>query len=448
MADQVKARITAIYSDLFQGSDHRLDPKMLNYWVVAVSKGDKTYADFMSFVLDGTDYGNYKRSMFMDTFYELASCLPPSADAQAMYDDLSKSFEGITVTRQHIRNVLARTPEFESECARIVNKLYEAVHGEPASNDTTRTYLQKFADDNQYTLETLHRDITQQASAPSSQPNTTIAFTPASVQTEDTQKCIEFYERVMERSMNAREYLEFAPQLTTLATNEKALMQRLQDIKAELHNAQLQVQEVVYKYLALSLTTDEFIKHHMHRALSEAAYDRALVEELVDSSEYEIKMKSKLCELHKTLYDEDLVEDDVECLFERLRAQRTELVNEDLNRHLQDFKDETDDYIQRIFNVYLTVYEREPDDDELAEHIKFIRNHDKTEEALEEIKASLRHALEYHDVLKRKIKKALIAKGNSNPTPSAVYKALEYILVHKSEDDIDAKIVDYLSTKF
>jgi hypothetical protein len=122
-------------------------------------------------------------------------------------------------------------------------------------------------------------------------------------------------------------------------------------------------------------------------------------------------------------------------------------MNEDLNRLIADFKKETDEIIQKVFDIYMEVYEREPEDEELNGHVTFMRMSQDRNIAEATVKTGLRNALEYHDVLKKRIKKAHVTVHGAQTNPisqSQVFRILEKILAYKDRDDIDSLISQYV----
>ncbi len=459
MSQSVKARLADIYADLLP--NQRLDPKMLNYWSTALGKGEKSYGDFVSFVLKSPDYINHNKSIFVDVFYEYASCLPEGLEANAMFDDVMTSFDGMAISRQDMRRHIVTSPAFVASCSDMVKKLYKAARQIDPDVDTVNTYIQKFWNDPTYNVDALQKDITTpptppaqpsaapaqttspDASATTLVPTSTTSAVPAqsTLTTEDAKQCIDLYESVFERGMNAREYMQFIDALIALP-GPAARQKRIEEIKANMRDAFVKVQDTLHRYLDQDLTDLGFMRDHLSQWLADSDYTTTLVGDIVASDSYRQKMTDKIATLHKTMYDEPIPHEDATYLFNKIRVRGLELMNEDLNREIQAFKDETDTYVQHIFDLYLDVYEREPDTDELAAHLKLVRDVG-TEAASASIKRDLRNALEYHDMIKKKIRKAYANVGVT-ASPSAIYKVLELVLPFREDDSIDARIEEHV----
>jgi hypothetical protein len=458
MSQSVKSRITDIYADLLP--NQRPDPKMLNYWSTTLGKGEKSYVDFVSFVLKSPDYINHNKSIFVDVFYEYASCLPEGLEANAMFDDLMTSFDGIAISRQDMRKYIVTSPAFVTSCGDQVKKLYKAARQSDPDVDVVNTYIQKFWNDPAYNVDALQKDITTPTTpaplpTPQDPPRTDVSPTesngsptpiattqlPVILDKDDAKQCIDLYESVFGRGMNAREYMQFIDALIALPT-PAARQKRIEAIKVDMRDAFVKVQDTLHRYLAQDITDLDFMREHLSAWLADKDYTNTLVRDIVASDAYLQKMTAKIATLHETMYGEPIPQEDAAYLFNKIRVRGLELMNEDLNREIQDFKDETDTYVQHLFDLYLDVYEREPDKEELAEHLKLVRDAG-TEVASASIKKDLRNALEYHDMIKKKIRKAYATVGIT-ASPSAIYKVLELVLPFREDDSIDARIEEHV----
>lgn len=458
MSQSVKARLADIYADLLP--NQRLDPKMLNYWSTALGKGEKSYGDFVSFVLKSQDYINHNKALFVDVFYEYASCLPEGLEANAMFDDVMTSFDGMAISRQDMRRYIVTSSAFVTSCGDLVKKLYKAVRQSDPDAETVNGYIQKFWNDPAYNVDALQKDITSPptpaahllpvdtadvaGATPSPAavaPSPAAVAPPPALDKADAEQCIGLYESVFERGMNAREYMQFIDALIALP-NPSARRKRIEEIRADMREALVKVQDTLRRFLAQDITDLDFLREHLSPWLADKDYENTLVKDIVASDAYRQQMTDKIAALHESMYGERIPQEDAAYLFAKIRGRGLELMNEDLNREIQGFKDETDAYVQHIFDLYLDVYEREPDKDELAAHLKLVRDVG-VDAATASIKKDLRNALEYHDMIKKKIRKAYANVGVT-ASPSAIYKVLESVLPFRDDDSIDARIEQHV----
>jgi hypothetical protein len=465
-----KSSIESIYSSLLPGNGFKMDSKTSKYWTNAISKGDKTFDDFKEYVLRGQDYANYIRSVFVDVYYELAPCFSESetADVHEMLDGMMKVKEGQVVSRADIKHYISNTPSFRKGLAHEIVRAFSTLHGSTPAQDVVNLFEDKFLNDSfgTYSLEQLEHDIStfghtnphqkssaetgnvadaaDAADAADSHSKSVPLITPSRFHSrEDNESLIELYENVVGRNMSAREFILFVNDLAE--ANDKAGLAKTIDTKIQNHF--VFVQDIVHRYLDVDLDREAFIREHLIPAFQNEAYGASLQSDIVLSNPYQKKMTEKLMQLHDTMYGEQMLEDDCAYLFNRVRDRQLGIMNEDLNRLIADFKKETDEIIQKVFDIYMEVYEREPEDEELNGHVTFMRMSQDRNIAEATVKTGLRNALEYHDVLKKRIKKAHVTVHGAQTNPisqSQVFRILEKILAYKDRDDIDSLISQYV----
>jgi hypothetical protein len=449
--------IEDIYASLLPSSGFKMDSKTSKYWSNAILKGDKTQSDFSDFVLRSNDYVNYVRSLFVDVYYELAVCISETEDVHSMFEEMMKGKEGALVSRGDIKYFISRTPGFREGLDREVARLYKVHKGTTVSQSDNEAISAPFLDDKDgsYTFEQLEIDISEIRSAvetlssPASfDPSDIPPPSPASLSSvrnanRNDEEIVQIYETVVQRNMSAREFLLFASDLFVIQDK----VARCKKYSKEIDEHLIRVQDIVKRYLEEDLGRDAFISKHLIAAFTIDNYSQVLQDEIVMSTEYRSKMTAKIKQLHDKMYGEDMVDDDCSYLFDRVRERKIEISNEDLNIFIAEFKKETDEIVQRVFDIYMDVYEREPEEDELNGHVTFMRMTTDKMIADSTIKSELRNALEYHDVLKKRIKKVYMTNHsvNPNPPPSLVFKILDKILAFRDRDDIDAVISKYVS---
>lgn len=446
--------IEEIYASLLPSSGFKMDSKTSKYWSNAILKGDKTESDFTDFVLRSKDYVNYVRSLFVDVYYELAVCISETADVHSMFEEMMKGKDGALVSRGDIKQFISRTPGFREGLDREIARLYKVHKGTSMSQSDNEAISAPFLDDKDgsYTFEQLESDISAFGSASASfepadipAPSDSIPTSLSSVRNanRNDEEIVKIYETVVQRNMSAREFLLFASDLSKVQDK----VAQCKKYSKEIDEHFVSVQDIVKRYLEEDLGRDAFISKHVIAAFTTDNYSQILQDEIVMSTEYRTKMTAKIKQLHDKMYGEDMVEDDCTYLFDRVRERKIEISNEDLNIFIAEFKKETDEIVQRVFDIYMEVYEREPEEDELNGHVTFMRMTNDKIIADSTIKSELRNALEYHDVLKKRIKKVYMTNhsANQNPPQSLVFKILDKILAFKDRDDIDAVISKYVS---
>ncbi len=454
--------IEGIYSTLLPGNGFKLDTKTSKYWSNAISKGDKTYDDFKEYVVRGQDYANYIRSVFVDVYYELAPCFtgPESADVHEMFENMMRTREGDVVSRADIKHHISNTPSFRAGLTQEIIRVYTTVHGHAPDKTVVQQFEETFLNDatGTYSLEQLGNDISDKKQVVVSMQPAAMGAVSTGIHksdlshmhanennenNENKESIIALFENVVGRTMSAREFVLFANDLAS--ANDKVALAKTIDAGIQKHF--VSVQDIIYRFLDIDLDRDAFIREHLIAAFQDGDYGSTLQTNIVLSESYETKMTAKLKHLHDKMYGEQMIEEDCAYLFNRIRDRQLGIMNEDLNRLIAEFKKETDEIVQRVFDIYMEVYEREPEDDELNIHVTFMRMSSDKQIAEATVKQGLRNALEYHDVLKKRIKKAHATVNGGAPnsiTQSQIFRILDKILPYKNRDDIDSLIAQYV----
>ena len=150
-----------------------------------------------------------------------------------------------------------------------------------------------------------------------------------------------------------------------------------------------------------------------------------------NSPEYEKSMKESLFAKYKSLFDEELEVVDIIYLFQIIKKLKLNIVDDNINRILSNFKEITDDITTHIFRVFLGVLERQPDIHEVEQHIVYYRDNidDRTMMQLDAtLENRLMNSLEYHDILKTKIKLAYKAAKTKDILPSTLFGILNQLI--------------------
>ena len=122
---------------------------------------------------------------------------------------------------------------------------------------------------------------------------------------------------------------------------------------------------------------------------------------------------------------------DLVYIFTMIKTLKLSIVDDNINRILSSFKEITDAITSHIFRVFLNVLERQPDIHEVEEHIIFYRDNidEKTMENLDTIlEQTLMNSLEYHDILKTKIKIAYKSARTKEILPSTLFSVLNQVI--------------------
>jgi hypothetical protein len=242
--------------------------------------------------------------------------------------------------------------------------------------------------------------------------------------------------------MNVREYILYIRDLRAHKKSQ-TLSQFLEEVRERQSSYFNSAKELMHRYLEKYLDEDSFIGHCLPRLHADPKYLETLKREVVESTEYADNMTTKLQTIYESLYGERMDDADVGCLFARIKSQGTELVDESLNEKVASFKVETDEMLQRIFDIFFKVLDREPDSNEQTRYIEFIRENNSLSmtDVQDRIVHDLKDSLEFHDILKRNITTAYAKFSRDALFPSKVYAILQTVLPFKHAPNID-EIID------
>jgi hypothetical protein len=478
---EIREETLTVFKDTMLNKIDNMDTKMLNYWVNSISSQNKNMNDFKQFLLKSQDYNNIVRNTFFDIFYDKLS----DKNYQELFNEFQSKYNGVQVHESDIIQFISNSKTFIDKYTHIIIDMYELINSQQPSDDEIQLYLYKFQSKPQYNIDDLKDDITNNTDGTTLdddglqdgdfteeeqkeiislwkdktlflefyrniKKDTEIIKSDKSVDTEvsynntvlDIVKC---FETVYNRNMNVREYLLYIKELSGLKAG--VLLSKIEDFKKHHLDVFIEVRDIVSRYLNETLGEDEFISKYLCDIDNEGFLDE-LKYNIINSEEYETKMSERLSVLYKNLYDECLIDADIKYVFEKVKKDNCDILNEDLNNYLVEFKNETDQITERILKIYLDTYEREPDIYEIAKYLELYRKNSKDElytleEIDEQVEKELQDSLEYHDVIKSKIKKIYTSIKNTNILPSIIYTILEKV-IHPNNGvgmkDIDSHI--------
>lgn len=453
--EEVRNQIIEIFDDVMMHKGFKMEPKALKFWVNAVERGDKTTDDFRKFLLRNQDYVNLVKTTFVDIFYEVLS----DQDYQPLYDAFVDANNEKQVDREMIYSFITASDVYFEKYSKIIINIYQALNGSTPTSDELDMFVDKFRSIKDYNIDMLKDDIERSLT---NKHDVSPAADEASIQgpvpvpsdinlhaqeylgngvegnLSDIETFVNAFEDVYGRNMNVREYLLYRQQLAK-ATDVSSTIQGLRTQHMEMFT---KVRDVVYNYLGYQIDENYFIKNYL-KDINTDNFLEELKVSIIASEEYEDKMKDRLHVLYKQLYDEDLKDMDQKYIFKKIKVEGFELMNEELNTFIVDFKNETDHIVERIFRIFIDVYDREPDVNEIEHFVAVYRDNlgvQQYEDIDVVIDKDLRSSLEYHDVIKRKIKDAYSKLKNAQILPSVIYSVLQKVIQVENKKDIDKYI--------
>jgi hypothetical protein len=153
-------------------------------------------------------------------------------------------------------------------------------------------------------------------------------------------------------------------------------------------------------------------------------FDR-IVDDIVTSPEYKSGMVKVLSDRYNAMFDLTMTDMDIEYIFEIVKNQKLDIVNENIATILTNLKNETDTIVSAIFKVFASVLDRPPDMNEIEQYVVYYRNGGVDIE-LEKI---LMRTLEFHDSIKKRIRGEYLAAKGKDILPSILFDILNRIIV-------------------
>ena len=474
--EDTKSQILSLFHEVMLNTMDTMDNKTLSFWVGSITKGTKSLDDLEAFLLKSQDYHNAVKNTFIDVFYD-------KIGGNNEYQDLFKAFlqentSHVRTSKSDIHDYIIQSKMFIDKYATIVGSVYEAVTNGSPEPETTVRYIRKFQELAEYSIDDLKKDIMSDLILGPDDQETTCnhakngtsndddsvfdglteqqitdikdlwndkvefvrfftrgtadgsvadkeasAVASASATQDFPEDIITAFESIYARSMNAWEYVLYAAQQPT------DIVSFLNARKQSHDTAYDRVKELRQVYLDDTIDEADFIRDYLHD-IHKPDFLECLKHDILSSDAYKHKMSGRISSLYKTMYDEELLEEDSENIFASVKGKAYELFNEELNGVLVDYKNETDQLTERLYRIFITTYEREPDIHELTTFLRLYRKHPDID--IQEVDAMVEKelvaSLEYHDVLKQKIKQSYTDKKHANILPSITFKVLKMVL--------------------
>jgi hypothetical protein len=154
-----------------------------------------------------------------------------------------------------------------------------------------------------------------------------------------------------------------------------------------------------------------------------------IVDEIVESQEYKTCMESVIASKYKALYDEELDKPDVVYIFSKVQVKKLSRVDDELTHVINSVKSETDKIMSNIFKIFLIVYERQPDIYEIDRFVAFYREKLPMElvEINKELERILMDNLEFHDIIKKKVRSYYTQTKSTDILPSIMFQILQSV---------------------
>jgi hypothetical protein len=408
-------------------TDRRLDGKTLAYWQNALSSGQSTPADYELFVRDSRDYANALLRRFSSLYAELIGADAPKADVESFVQQQKASQR--LWEEADVRGVIALLPTFEHRHRDLIQKVHRSLgaDAEALTPERTSALVDRFRSDPTFDVDALEAELQARPTPPVPPTPAPTPASPAPTPGDEAPAWADDWEAVFERPVFLQEYLRFGERLATLGASDARDWMRAH--KRASDDLRLSANDVLMRYAGRPPMSEyEFVKRYLAEALEPEFADRLLAR-LLGSPEYHEAMSAALERAYRATYDVALDSVAVGYLFAQALERRLSLSDPGLQELVVAFKSETDAYVERVYRAYLDIYQREPDEGEIAAHVATYRAADADKAAVDRaIARALIAALEFHDIVKKKLRFYYLEATNTEIAPSALYRLLDACL--------------------
>ena len=193
----------------------------------------------------------------------------------------------------------------------------------------------------------------------------------------------------------------------------------------------------LYKiYLNIEFDENDFLKTYckFFDLKNTKAIENIMIDKLLLRPEYEQNMRQIIKTNYKTSYNTEINIHDIQHLFAIIVKYKLHLEDENIDKIMNKIKTETDNFINKINQIFNTILKRDADDDELIFYLSTFRDESidvKQNEYL--LINDLYESLEYHEILKHIICE-ILDEHKKPKKPSNIFNCLKFILDTKDND--------------
>ncbi len=428
---EFKNNIHEIY---FKAFEMKPDNKMWTYWTNSILNGEKTEADFVKFIINGNDYKTRILSKFKSLWCEI---IGTEFDKNIVIEFLEGSVS--VIGSAEIKQFLKNTPAYNNKISDIIATIFNSRFNKEPTAQEIAHYFSKFQENENYTISAFETDlkfsksflVQEFCSKFNVEKSNEIYDEYVKIKTDDIyllklitnpittnnielDNCfIDDFERVFSRPIYVQEYSKY---YTDRATSDmaKVHVNHVEKFKT--------MKTILSKYTNYDLKEHEYVKRFLFK-IEVPDFIENFEKNIVYDEKYVAMMKGNIVKMYEQLYDERLDEADIEYIFDKVQKERLDIQDQRLDDYLLAFKKETDNIVNRIFKLYMEIYERTPDKSELLEKSFCYRRQASFEDIDTAIEKELMSCLEFHDIIKNRIRKI---KQDLNV--SEVYKLLSLVI--------------------
>ena len=413
----MKNNLIQIVDEILGGQ--KLDNKTLQYWEQCIANEHATVEDFKQHIYASTIFIQSTKIMYEKLAFKM------NVGVGDKFIDFSKLYTGKDATIGNALTFITSLPEFETTyTANIRDMLVYETAISDIPNEYVSFYLDKFKQSPEYSFEQMALDIEKKLHIGSE--TQTINEDSSFIKQNDLNPVVCPYdnmfvlqfEEVFQRPIYIQEYFKYTK---TLLPFEQLYQSHHENFN--------RLRSIFETYTGKTISEYFFVSKYLDQ-IDNPLFFENFIDSIVNSVEYKSSMQNILATQYKSLYDIDLEEQDITYIFEIVKKQKLDIINERIAVILYELKEETDTIISNIFKQYTKVLERPPDVYEIEQYTQYYRS--KLEQGYtiinESLETILMHTLEFHDIIKKKIKELFFEKNGSEIRPSTLFDCLNRVL--------------------
>jgi hypothetical protein len=472
-AEALEPSKTLVQNTYYSIFGKQLDSKNVNYWANCIFNNMKTIDNIKDQFLRSEEYAIRLKTMFKDGwhYYIGKSSLD---DNQEIIDAFVERYKGKQISDDTVFEYITSSDEFHHKYLSIISNTYMSLKNDVCETNVLEYYLIKFKSNKDYNINQFNTDLMngdhlivikgsedrerqrkideefikfgmffQKATGrlPTIETDLPKQVSESNINLD----AISLFEATFNRAISVQEYFKYIHNKEPLDETDA---QVLYLEHTENFN---KLREIFHMYTGTDI--DEY-KVYISKYLSEIdkeGFFENIVNTIIDSNEYDTGMKKELVRIYKNMYDETLEEPDVEYLFTIVKKSKVGINDDKLHNMVSSFKSETDFIVQNVFQQYVNVVEREPDMYEIEQHVSYYRKelHDESiDTSIDNInkylQSYLMKSLEFHDIIKKKIKSTYKSLKNKEILPSVMFDNLNRVIANI--ETISFKDVDNIIT--
>ena len=410
----------------------RIEGTSLSYWTGAVSSGKQTAKAFEDFVSASDDYKSYVLQLLRTAFLERIGSEPDQSVVEDFFTAQADKLAGA----EEVDAYVVRLPAFSQKYAALIEVVHSSM-SEAArvslTPEVVAACLDKFRADPAYGPDGLLVDLKAPGTAApvvSAEASSVVASAPSAV-VQGYPQWADRFEEHFGRPVFLQEYFKYDPSLQKAAGIDHWLAAK-HGTYAEVYR---KASAIFRDYTGAPVSEYAYVKAYLER-MEHPAFLSELKAHVLGSEEYRQQMLGVLSTAYARMFDQVLDPSSATHVFNKALVAGMALDDARIGDLITGFKEETDAFVDRIYKIHLELFQRDPDAAEVIAFLSWYREDAAAPKRTDaRVTRALMEALEFHDVLKRKIRSAHVRLHGADVGAGALYRALESCLKNLARAD-------------